>query len=178
MKCFKILTDEDFGLEIKEMDNPRTRTAARGIIINSDGKIAVLNKQNKNEYKLVGGGIDDDELPDQAFKREVLEEAGARIKNIWLLGMIEEQKSQDNFKQTSYVYVADVVSVEEPSYTQKEIDEGSRTIWVTVDEAMDLIKNCENKLIGSKYEDVYHTKFIVRRDYEILNYYKKQTELI
>lgn len=177
MKCFKILTDEDFGLEIKEMDNPRTRTAARGIIINSDGKIAVLNKQNKNEYKLVGGGIDDEELPDQAFKREVLEEAGARIKNVWLLGMIEEQKSQDNFKQTSYVYVADVVSIEEPNYTQKEIDEGSRTIWVTVDEAMNLIKNCEDKLIGSKYEDVYHTKFIVRRDYEILKYYKKQTEL-
>ena len=41
---------------------------------------------------------------------------------------------------------------------------------------MNLNKDCENKLKQSMYDSdksVYHTKFIVRRDYEILKYYKE-----
>ena len=174
MEAFKIITDEDFGLENKPMEKPHKRLAARGVIVNDDGLIAILNKQKKNEYKRVGGGIDEGESPEEAFKREVSEEAGAKIDNIRLIGTIEERKSHDNFCQTSYVFVADAVSVEEPNYTQKEIDEGSRTLWMSVDDAMAAIRDCEDKLVASDYESVYHTKFIVRRDYEILKYYKEQ----
>ncbi len=76
MKCIKILTDLDFGLDIKESDNPRIRYGTRGIIFNDNNEIAILNK---NGYKLVGGGIDENEDPIFAFKREVLEEAGCKI---------------------------------------------------------------------------------------------------
>lgn len=58
MKCIGILKDEDFGLESVEFNNPRIRYGARGIIIIEDGKIAIFNKSNKNEYKLPGGGVD------------------------------------------------------------------------------------------------------------------------
>ena len=79
MKCINKLTDEDFGLDIVPFDNPRHRYGARGIVFNKDNKIAVLNKTLKNEYKLVGGGIEEDEDPTKAFKREVLEEAGCIV---------------------------------------------------------------------------------------------------
>ena len=174
MKPFKVITDADFELENKPMNNPHTREAARGVIVNSDGLIAILNKQKKNEFKLVGGGIDEGESPEDAFRREVAEEAGAKIDNIRLIGTIEERKSHDNFCQTSYVFAADVIDVKEPSYTKKEKDEGARTLWMNVDEAMEAIKDCEDKLVASDYESVYHTKFIVRRDYEILKYYKRR----
>lgn len=36
-----------------------------------------------------------------------------------------------------------------------------------------MIKNCEDYLIPYKDDIVYHTKFIVRRDYEILKHYYK-----
>ena len=172
MKCIKVLTDADFELEIKQLDNPRVRYGARGIVINQDNKIAILNKQLKNEYKLVGGGIEENEDPKIAFKREVLEEAGCNIEIIGELGTIEEIKSQDNFKQLSYVFVAKVIGdLIEPEYTQKEIDEGSKLLWLEIDDAMNKIKISEKELIASQYESVYHTKFIVRRDYEILKYY-------
>ena len=174
MKCIKSITDKDFGLDIKNMENPRIRLGARGIVINNENKIAILNKANKNEYKLIGGGIEQDEDPKLAFEREVLEESGCEIEIKECLGTIEELKSHDNFKQISYVFVGNVIQdTKETHFTQKEIDEGSKLLWMDIDDAMKIIKQCENELVASKYESVYHTKFIVRRDYEILNYYKE-----
>src|SRR5574344_2358864 len=172
MKCINKLTDEDFGLDIVHLDNPRHRYGVRGIVFNKDNKIAILNKTLKNEYKLVGGGIEEDEDPTKAFKREVLEEAGCIVEIDDCLGTFEELKSHDNFKQTSYVYVAHVIKdTKELHFTQKEIDEGAKLLWLNIEDAMKLIKDSEDKLIASKYENVYHTKFIARRDYEILRYY-------
>lgn len=174
MICIKTLTDKDFGLENLVLDNPRIRFAARGLVFNKDNKIAILNKKKKNEYKLVGGGIEEDEDSKLAFKREVLEEAGCNIEIKDEIGIIEEIKSHDNFKQTSYVFSANVIGdIGKPNFTQKELDEGAQLLWLEIDDAMKRIKNSEDELIGSKYENVYHTKFIVRRDYEILKYYKE-----
>ena len=176
MKVIKTLTDKDFNLDVKEMINPRKREGARGLVFNKDGNIAILFKKNKNEYKLIGGGIDDGEEPEDAFVREVKEETGCSVKIDKYLGNFIEEKSQDSFIQTSYVFVAHIIGNKSvPKYTKKEEDEGSRCIWLDIDEAMYLIKNCEDKLKPSKYDgemSIYHTKFIVKRDYEILKYYK------
>lgn len=171
MNVIKTLTDEDFKITSIKMDNPRQRLGARGLVF-KNGKVAILNKQSKNEYKLVGGGIEKDEDPTTAFQREVLEETGCQIEIIEFLGITEEYKSQDNFRQTSYVYVANVINdTGNFNFTQKEVDEGSNLLWFDINDALKLIKESENKLVSSKYESVYHTKFIVRRDYEILKYY-------
>lgn len=58
MNCIRVLVDEDFGLKSILFNNPRTRIGSRGIIKN-EGKIALFNKANKNEYKLPGGWIDE-----------------------------------------------------------------------------------------------------------------------
>ena len=55
------IIDEDIGEVSVKMDNPRLRLGARGIVVREDGKIAVFNKSNKNEYKLPGGGIEGEE---------------------------------------------------------------------------------------------------------------------
>lgn len=172
MNCIRVLVDEDFGLKSVEFNNPRVRKGARGIIINSDGKIAVFNKANKNEYKLPGGGIDEGENPEEAFKREALEETGCEIEIINSLGTIEEHKSLDNFKQTSYIFVAKVVNdTHKLNLTQKEKDEGAQLLWVDDTEALKLITDCYDKLKESKYENLYHSKFIALRDRYILEYY-------
>ncbi len=176
MNYIKKITDEDFGINSKAFDNPRHRYGARGIIFNKDGKIAILNKTLKNEYKLIGGGIEKGETPTEAFIREALEESGCVIKIDKLLGIIEEFKSLDNFIQTSYVYVGKVLKDKRKlNLTEKEINEGAKILWLDLNDAMNKIKECEDKLIESKYENVYHTKFIVRRDYEILKYYKNNS---
>ena len=47
------IIDEDLNLESREMNDFTLRQASRGIIIRDDGKIAILHKVNKNEYKQV-----------------------------------------------------------------------------------------------------------------------------
>lgn len=171
MECIKILTDNDFGNVPIEFNNPKIRYGARGIIFKDDGTIAVINKKNKNEFKLCGGGIENNELPEVAFKREVHEETGAIIKNIKLLGTFEEHKSQDNFKQISFVFVGKVIEDTKSLHlTQKEQEEGAVLTWKYPFEALELITNSYDNLVASKYESVYHTKFIVLRDRKILEF--------
>ncbi len=178
MNIIKIITDEDFQKENIKMTNPRIRIGARGIVINEEGKIAIFNKSNKNEYKLPGGGVDDNEKPEDAFIREVLEETGMDIEIIEELGTIEEHKSYDNFKQISHVFVGKVVEdTKKLNLTQKEIDEGGKLEWLDLDEALIKITKCIDDLLPSKYENLYHTKFIVTRDKSILEYYINKRRL-
>ena len=55
--------------------------------------------------------------------------------------------------------------------TQKEIDEGAVLLWLDINYALFLIKDSLNNINASKYENLYHSRFIVKRDYEILKYY-------
>lgn len=166
------ITDEDIGKEFIGLNNPRTRLGARGIVIRDDGKIAVFNKINKNEFKLPGGGIEDAELPSIAFKREVLEETGCIVEIVEELGIIEECISYNNFKQTSYVFVGKVIEdTKKLNVTQKEQNEGARLLWTTPENALELIKSCFDIVKGSDYDSVYASKFMVKRDSTILEYY-------
>lgn len=166
------ITDNDIGENYIEINNPKTRLGARGIVIRDDGKIAIFNKTNKNEYKLPGGGIENDETPEEAFKREVLEETGCIVEIIEKLGITEEYKGQSNFKQISNVFYGKVIEdTKQLHITQKEKDEGAKLLWETPQKALKLITECYDKLVKSDYESVYATKFVVLRDRKILEYY-------
>lgn len=173
MKCIKTITDEDFGLKMAPFKEEKHRFGARGLVFNEKEQIAILYKKKQNEYKLIGGGIENSEEPIEAFKREVLEEAGCKIEIDNCLGTVEEFKSKYNFKQTSYVYVSHVIeNIGYTNYTKQELDDDSELLWMNIDDAIKLIKECENQLTKLDSDDAYQFKFIARRDYEILNYYK------
>lgn len=166
------ITDEDIGEKIIDMEDPKLRLGARGIVIREDGKIAVFNKSNKNEYKLPGGGLEGEEKPEEAFKREVLEETGCEVEIIENLGTTEEYKSLNNFKQISYVFVCKVIKdTKQLNVTEKEKDEGAKLLWENPEKALKLITECFDKLNASKYASIYSTKFVVLRDKRILEYY-------
>ena len=170
------ITDEDIGEKSKQVEKYRQRYGARGIVIRDDGKIAVFNKALKNEFKLPGGGIDEGEETAEAFKREVFEETGCKIEIIDFLGTIEELKTQDSFKQMSYVYVGKVIEDTKALHvTEQEEKEGAKLLWKTPEEALGLIKDCYDKLLPSPCEEktssIYYTKFIVKRDSKILETY-------
>lgn len=168
------ITDENIGEETITMKDSKLRLGARGIVIRNDGKIAVFNKSNKNEYKLPGGGLEGEEKPEEAFKREVLEETECEVEVIDFLGTTEEYKSLNNFKQISYIFVGKVLKdTNHLSVTKKEKDEGAKLLWKTPEEALKLITECFDKLVPSEYSSIYSTKFVVLRDRKILEYYIK-----
>ena len=164
----EIITERDLGLDIiegketefysKDNDSMTIRYGARGIVINKEGKIAVIYKKNKNEYKLPGGGVDKGEDFKEAFKRECIEEIGCMIENVEYLFDIEEDHINDNFKQISKVYIAKV----------KEKLKSNDLTELDKKEALEKMKECIKNLKGSKYDNVYRTKFVVGRDIRIV----------
>lgn len=172
MNIITEIVDEMFGLGQVPFNNPKVRYGARGIVKKENGRIAVFYKKAKNEYKLPGGGIDEGETPEEAFEREVLEEAGCEVKDITFLGITKELKSKENFQQVSYVFTSIVAKdTGNVQMTQKEIDEGGTLLWLTPEDALEKITNCANELKASDYDSVYRTKFMNCRDREILKYY-------
>lgn len=172
------ITDEDLGEKSYRMIDPIIRYASRGIVLNSDGKIAIFNKQKMNQYKLPGGGLEDKEDFDDAFLREVREETGCNVKIIQELGITEELKSQDNFMQISHVFVGKVIEdTKRLGLTDKEKAEGGNILWEEPKTALELISSSYEKLIASKYEpnkeSVYSLKFITLRDKCIIEYFLK-----
>ena len=166
------LTDKDFGIEPKEMKDYKLRIAARGIVMRDDGKIAIEHKTNKNEYKLVGGGMEENENPQMAFKREVLEEAGCGVEIVEELGTTEEYRSQKNIKQISHIFIGKVTKdTHKFNLDEAEIIDGAKLIWLTPEDALKKIKNCYDILIPSIFSDVYMTRFVILRDRKILEYY-------
>ena len=51
-------------------------------------------------------------------------------------------------------------------------------MWETPEKALELITECFNKLVASKYESIYSTKFMVLRDRRIIEYYLSILEAI
>ena len=72
-KLITKITDNDFGLKFCDMEKPQLRKGARGIVIREDGKIAIFNKANKHEYKLPGGGIEENENPENEILNKYLD---------------------------------------------------------------------------------------------------------
>ena len=175
----EIITERDLGLDIiegketefysKDNNNMTIRYGARGIVEGKDGKIAVIYKKNKNEYKLPGGGVDKGEDFKEAFKRECVEEIGCIIENVEYLFDIEEDHINDNFKQISKVYISKVKEkLESNNLTEQEKEEGLEYLWLDKKEALEKMKECIKNLKGSKYDNVYRTKFVVGRDIRIV----------
>lgn len=179
MKCIIKIDDKDIGETLYKINEPKIRKAVRTILFNEKGEIAILHKKNKNEYKLVGGGIEENENMEEALRREVNEEAGCIIKDIVELGYVEELRTINNFMQISFVFVSKVEkNKNQLSLTKQEQDEGAEICWFLPEIALKKIKECYNRLIPSKYSNLYNSKMVIKRDELILEYYLKNKEEI
>jgi ADP-ribose pyrophosphatase YjhB (NUDIX family) len=118
------------------------RNAARAVIFDKDGKIALMHSTVDKFHKIPGGGLEGDENKETALRRECLEEAGVEVGNLIELGFVKEIKGDDKMVQNSYCYVTKVVGEKKsPNFTESEIAQGFEVIWVGLDEAYNLVKN-------------------------------------
>lgn len=175
---YETILDSDINFDniaLKSKDK-KLRMASRGILLYDENPnlIGIFYKENMNEYKLPGGGLELNDQPDIAFKREVLEETGYNIKNEKLIGITTEIKSKLNFIQTSFVFVATKVGEQtQPTMTEKEIAEGGKFLWLDINDAIKKMEASIDKLKAGIEESVYSTTFVVKRDILILKNYLK-----
>lgn len=146
----KINPENATEAEVKEY---RVREAARAVVFDDAGDVAMLHVRNEKYYKLPGGGIESGEDTIAALKRECLEEIGCEIEVIDELGSIVEFRKMWRLQQISYCYVAKVTGKKgNPQSTQEEINDGFEQLWLPYPEALSLISNNKaTNLEGSAY---------------------------
>lgn len=138
------------------------RQAARAIVTNDVGEVALLYVGKYKYHKLPGGGIEDGEDIAQALERELLEEIGCHAEVTGEVGKIVEYRDAWNMMQTSYCYRAKQVGATiAPEFTDKELSEDFSIVW-----AKDLAEAMT--LLGNDNPQDYGGRFIHARDHTFL----------
>lgn len=164
MKLIKEIFENDINPGAPAVDESRfrTRTAARAIVTDDDGKVALLYVGRHNYHKLPGGGVEGDEDIRQALERELLEEIGCRVEVNGEVGKVIEHLDQFEQIQTSYCFTAKLIGEKgEPDFTEDELLDQFSIVWVKdIHEAI--------KLLESDAPTYYQGKSINIRDLALL----------
>jgi 8-oxo-dGTP pyrophosphatase MutT (NUDIX family) len=145
----------------QESASYRVREAARAIVFDDNNLVALLHATKNEYYKLPGGGIEAGENKIEALKRECLEEIGCNVEITRELGFIVEYRKESKLKQISYCYIAKLVGEKGAvNLTENEIEEGFKTVWLSLKEAL--------KVLEQSKPITYEGPYMVSRDYSFL----------
>ncbi len=118
------------------------RNAVRGIIKKGDKFLLVLSKR-KGDYKFPGGGIDKNESFTEALTREIKEECGAKVIEIFEKAFeITEYNKPDEtdyelFSMTSEYYFCSIENIlveQNLDLYERELD--FTPVWISVEDAL------------------------------------------
>lgn len=135
-----------------EQQSSFERIATRAIVLKED-KILLLYTARYDDYTLPGGGVDVGEDLVSGFKRELLEETGAKnIRNIKEFGLYEEYRPWykndfDIMKMQSYCFSCEIdEQLGETNFEDYEIKNGMHVVWLPI---VDAIKHNERIIAES-----------------------------
>lgn len=167
MKELLTIRQQDIEPEYVEQDNLeyRDRYAARAVLKDSLGRVALLFAGTRGYYKLPGGGVEADEDMSLALARELLEEVGAEALVSSEIGRVEEWRviGAKALHQISDAFAAQVVGeIGNPSFTEKELADGFEVLWAKdIDEAIERVSQ-------TLEHDDFEVRFMSLRDKTIL----------
>jgi len=139
MKLLATLNPE--SASVAEADGYKRREAARAVVFDAEGNIALLSVTKAGYHKLPGGGVEAGEGVIDALMRECREEIGCNIEITETLGEIVEYRKMFKVKQTSFCYLAKVVGVKgEPNFMPDEIEDGFEVQWIPFSVAKQLLR--------------------------------------
>ena len=145
----------DNGIEIEDIKDVPHRTACRGIV-KKDG-LYLLTKLNNDIHMFPGGGIEANEVPEEACIREVLEETGITVKVVKETVRITEYFI-DSMWTNIYFICEYVEQTNNPSLTDEEKELGLETVWMTELELLDTFENNMTKHVHGP--NVHNREFL------------------
>lgn len=119
------------------------RETARGFIVDEEGKL-ILNLVKRDDVfgnytycETPGGGLEDGETPDEALKRECLEELGLEIEILEYLGISSNDYNLLERTEVNHFFLAKAVrKVKEPIRVSKGDDYIDKTVRLSKEEAL------------------------------------------
>lgn len=162
MKLITNLDQHELGFASPEDGKiDHTRRAARAVLTNEHGQVAVMHFAKTGSYKLPGGGIDEGETVEAALHREVCEETGWEITAIRELGIVEEDRYYCGMHQTSYCFTATVTQFVGTQLTELEASQGMQLVWVaSIDQAIAAIEG--NSMLDEEGSRIGHDMMLLR----------------
>ena len=169
MQFYTEITEKDLGVQSDSCGcKYRIRHAARAVLLNEAGEVAILHVCRGDYHKLPGGGQEPNEDLLTTLEREMAEEVGAQIKVTNELGVIIEYRNAYEMMQLSYCYLGHTVGpIGQPNYTYRELNDGFSLHWVPIKRAVELLQADE--------PTNYLGRFIQKRD---LIFLKKASQLL
>lgn len=121
--------------------------AVKGIVRNAAGEILVVKRSDQDDHlpgvwETVGGGVDHEETPQQALEREIMEEAGIKVRISEPFNVFTFRKDTGEFK-VGITFLCDTV---DESVTLS--DEHSEYRWIRPSAFKDL------ESIPSLYQEI------------------------
>lgn len=148
------------------------REAVRVVMLDMDGKVALLHIKSRDIYKLPGGGIQGEEELSQARDREISEETGHILFNVRKLGITTENRALGGTIQISHCYLARGIRQREPNFSADEREEGFELVWAdNIDYAITLVSGSQPVTYDDRYINIRDTEILkaASQKMEILN---------
>lgn len=162
-KIISELTDKTV-LGTDGLSHEKPRKKSRAILINKDGKIAVIYEKKSNLHTFPGGSFEPGEDELSALVREISEETGCTCDTIIPLGIVSENRNHANSTHLSYFFVVHTQTLfPMPHFTTEEIELETTLKWCSLDETLHFIKNTEH--------DTSQKRFMQARDLAALHEY-------
>lgn len=121
-----------------------TRSKVEVVVYNHNKEIMILAPCKRSPWWAIpGGGIDADELPEDAVMRECMEEAGCTIKNAKKLfdSVFDGQYNGKHVRKVTYFYMAEFDKLDNSVFN---IDnDGREAFWMTAKEAVSKLSDTE-----------------------------------
>lgn len=134
------LTDKTV-LNLDGMSNKPPRKTSRAIVINEDGKYAVVYAKKYDLYSLPGGGIEEGEDEYSALTREIDEETGCTCDSVKQLGIVSENRAHMDFTCLSYYFIVNTLFPSGKQHlTEGEEKDGISVLWFSLEEVIHLIR--------------------------------------
>ena len=134
-------------LEYPFLGTTHTRVVVRGIVLNEENKVAILNIERDDifgksfYYETPGGGKEENESLEEGFIREIDEELGCLCEIKEEIGVVEDYYNLIYRKNINYYFLGKVfkqTKIHHESFGDSFIKD---ILWVSLDEAIDLFKN-------------------------------------
>jgi len=157
MKHLLTITDKDIT-GLSKLSTAEPRKAVNAVLFDIDGNIALSYVGKYDLHTLPGGGVEPSEGFHAALKREVCEETGCDCEITGELGQINENRSEHDFTQERYYYLAQVVGEKSDlQLTDEELNENTTVVWYPLEQAIKIISD-------KQHDNNYRCKFIQKRD--------------
>lgn len=127
----------EFSVNQPDKDKQYTkRPGAYGVIKNNDSLIAII--KNKTGYFLPGGGMENEELPDECLRRECLEEIGVEISdlNYFACGNYFFYSTISNVDMESIGYF---FTCQIDKFLDMNSEDDHELVWLDIEEAIPLL---------------------------------------